>query len=112
EAGLFDVPSRTSWAAVARREGLSRSTFGEHLRKGQLRLLSNSYESLRSRALGKEAPIVLSSTAPDRTRRAPLRGTRTAGAGEAWAAAKPRDPDPAMRRPPINPRRSAPTRRR
>ncbi len=49
DAGLLEVPARTSWASVARAEGLSRSTFGEHLRKGQRKLLENSYPLLRAR---------------------------------------------------------------
>lgn len=49
DAGLFEVPVRTSWASVARAQGLSRSTFGEHLRKGQRRLVKNSYPLLRAR---------------------------------------------------------------
>lgn len=55
EAGLLEVPARSSWASVARAQGLSRSTFGEHLRKGQRRLLENSYPLLRAR-LGSRAP--------------------------------------------------------
>jgi predicted DNA binding protein len=77
EGGLFDVPSRSSWNDVARRVGLSRSTFGEHLRKAQLRLLENSYASLRARSTERTEPEVLPqlpAAAP--TRRAPLSGTR------------------------------------
>jgi predicted DNA binding protein len=77
EAGLFDVPARASWDAVARRDGLSRSTFGEHLRKGQLRLLANSYAALKVRVSAQGEPVVLSATGgPERSVRAPLRGTR------------------------------------
>lgn len=49
DAGLLEVPARSSWASVARAQGLSRSTFGEHLRKGQRKLLENSYPLLRAR---------------------------------------------------------------
>jgi predicted DNA binding protein len=77
EGGLFDVPARASWDDIARQEHLSRSTFGEHLRKGQLRLLSNSYASLKSRVGASESPVVLASTAPPRRRRSPLQGTRS-----------------------------------
>jgi len=76
EGGLFDVPARSRWAEVAGREGLSRSTFGEHLRKGQLRLLANSLASLKARVGPSEAPVLLPSTAPPRRRRSPLQGTR------------------------------------
>ena len=56
DAGLLEIPVRTRWEAVARREGLSRSTFGEHLRKAQLRLVRNSYAVLRSRAAEPSDP--------------------------------------------------------
>jgi predicted DNA binding protein len=58
DAGLFDIPARASWTAVARGLGLSRSTFGEHLRKAQRRLLLNSYALLKSRATASP-PVVL-----------------------------------------------------
>lgn len=78
EGGLLDVPARSRWGDVARREGLSRSTFGEHLRKGQLRLLANSYASLKSRTESHEsAPMVLQSPRErSRVHRTPLQGTR------------------------------------
>jgi predicted DNA binding protein len=53
DAGLLEVPARSSWGAVARAEGLARSTFGEHLRRGQRTLLENSYPLLRAR-MGSE----------------------------------------------------------
>jgi predicted DNA binding protein len=60
DAGLLEIPARASWADVARREGLSRSTFGEHLRKAQLRILRNSYALLKARtAVAAAAPVVL-----------------------------------------------------
>lgn len=40
---------------VAGRLGLSRSTFGEHLWKAQLRLLRNAYPYLKLRRNGSEA---------------------------------------------------------
>ena len=77
EGGLFDVPSRTSWEAVARGVGLSRSTFGEHLRKGQWRLLRNSYAALKMRAGSTVKPLLLRATGPARrARRTPLQGIR------------------------------------
>ena len=77
EAGLFDVPARTSWSEVARREGLSRSTFGEHLRKGQLRILANSHDSLKSRIATTEEPLLLPATTdPREVKRPTLRGIR------------------------------------
>jgi predicted DNA binding protein len=59
DAGLLEIPARTSWAEAARREGLSRSTFGEHLRKAQLRLLRNSYAILKARAAVPSGPPVV-----------------------------------------------------
>jgi predicted DNA binding protein len=47
EQGLLNIPSEVGMDEVARREGLARSTFGEHLRKAQQRLLSNAYPFLR-----------------------------------------------------------------
>jgi predicted DNA binding protein len=65
DAGLLEIPARASWADVARREGLSRSTFGEHLRKGQLRILRNSYALLKARAAAAAtAPVVLPQLGP------------------------------------------------
>ena len=49
ENGLLDVPARTKMDRIAGREGVSRSTFGEHLRKAQLQLLRNSYPFLKLR---------------------------------------------------------------
>lgn len=80
EGGLLDVPARAQWDDVARREGLSRSTFGEHLRKAQLRILSNSYSALKSRAAATTGPILLPAIGPRRShRRDPLSGTRGTG---------------------------------
>jgi len=77
EEGLLDVPARTSWTEVSRRLGLSRSTFGEHLRKGQLRLLANSYTALKGRLQATEGSILLPANGPvTRVGRTPLRGTQ------------------------------------
>lgn len=82
EGGLLDVPARAGWGEVARREGLSRSTFGEHLRKGQLRLLANSYEALKARVDTREEPVVLPATGPTRRRSgSSSRGDRQRRAG-------------------------------
>jgi len=59
EGGLLDVPARATWGDVARRVGLSRSTFGEHLRKGQLRLLANNYASLKAQTRVVDRPVLL-----------------------------------------------------
>ncbi|HTT16699.1 MAG TPA: helix-turn-helix domain-containing protein [Thermoplasmata archaeon] len=64
EAGLLEIPARSSWSAAARSQGVGRSTFGEHLRKAQLRLLRNSYPILRARALETGRPVVLPALAP------------------------------------------------
>ena len=78
EGGLFDVPARTRWNEIAQRQGLSRSTFGEHLRKGQLRLLANSIVSLKARVGADEESTVLSATGPARrVTRTPLQGTQS-----------------------------------
>ncbi|MFQ5918565.1 MAG: helix-turn-helix domain-containing protein [Thermoplasmata archaeon] len=49
ERGLFDVPARERMDHIAEGLGVARSTFGEHLRKAQLRLLRNSYPFLKLR---------------------------------------------------------------
>ena len=67
EEGLLDVPSRGNWDSAARREGLARSTFGEHLRKGQWALLRNAYPALRARAD--------QASTPSRLGKLPNRGT-------------------------------------
>ncbi|MFQ5552360.1 MAG: helix-turn-helix domain-containing protein [Thermoplasmata archaeon] len=52
EHGLFDVPARGRMDQIARGLGVARSTYGEHLRKAQLRLLRNSYPFLKLRDHG------------------------------------------------------------
>jgi class 3 adenylate cyclase/predicted DNA binding protein len=77
EGGLLQVPAHRKWGEVARSQGLSRSTFGEHLRKGQHRLLMNSYPLLKARASIVEEPQVLPPLpSPRRVRRTPLQGVR------------------------------------
>ncbi|NIP36164.1 MAG: hypothetical protein GWN18_14560 [Thermoplasmata archaeon] len=50
EHGLYDIPSRTKMERVAQRTGLSRSTFGEHLQKGELQIMRNLYPILKVRS--------------------------------------------------------------
>ena len=77
DAGLFDVPSRTRWGAVAAAVGLSRSTFGEHLRKGQRRLLENSLTAVRARAARSPESVLLPRIPGEPPLgKSPLRGTR------------------------------------
>ena len=57
EAGLFDVPARTKMDRVARSIGLSRSTFGEHLRKAEGELISNLYPFLKLRCCREGDPF-------------------------------------------------------
>lgn len=52
ENGLLEIPAKTRMDRVARGEGVSRSTFGEHLRKAQLQLVRNSYPFLKLRDVG------------------------------------------------------------
>jgi predicted DNA binding protein len=47
ENGLFEGPARTKMDAIAKSEGLSRSTYGEHLRKAMLQIVENSYPILK-----------------------------------------------------------------
>ena len=47
ENGLFEVPARTKMDKIAKAEGLSRSTYGEHLRKAMLQIVENSYPILK-----------------------------------------------------------------
>lgn len=48
DSGLLDVPAKVDMDEVAEREGISRSTYGEHLRKSLRQLVQNSYPLLRS----------------------------------------------------------------
>ncbi len=47
EHGLLSVPARTKMDVVAKKVGLSRSTYGEHLRKAMQTLVENSYPVLK-----------------------------------------------------------------
>jgi predicted DNA binding protein len=57
EAGLFDVPTRVKMEKVAKGIGLSRSTFGEHLRKAESELMRNLYPFLKLRCCREEDPF-------------------------------------------------------
>jgi predicted DNA binding protein len=57
EAGLFDVPTRVKMDKVAGNIGLSRSTFGEHLRKAEGELMRNLYPFLKLRCCREEDPF-------------------------------------------------------
>jgi predicted DNA binding protein len=57
EAGLFDVPTRVKMEKVADAIGLSRSTFGEHLRKGEGELMKNLYPFLKLRCCREGDPF-------------------------------------------------------
>ncbi|HEY3420027.1 MAG TPA: helix-turn-helix domain-containing protein [Methanomassiliicoccales archaeon] len=48
DSGLLDVPAKVEMDEVAKREGISRSTYGEHLRKSLHQMVKNSYPLLRS----------------------------------------------------------------
>jgi predicted DNA binding protein len=60
EHGLFDVPAKAKMDKVAEITGLSRSTFGEHLRKGELQIMRNLYPILKLRCC-REEPLLESS---------------------------------------------------
>lgn len=47
ENGLLSVPAKTKMNEVAKKVGLSRSTYGEHLRKAMFTLVENSYPVLK-----------------------------------------------------------------
>ena len=57
ESGLFDVPARAKMDKVAERVGLSRSTFGEHLRKAEYEVLKNLYPFLKLRCCREGDPF-------------------------------------------------------
>lgn len=59
EGGLFDLPAKSKMDRIAAREGVSRSTFGEHLRKAETQVLRNSYPFLKLQdqaATGEDEP--------------------------------------------------------
>jgi len=47
EKGLLDVPAKRRMDRIAKEEGFSRSTYGEHLRKAVHRVIQNSYPMLK-----------------------------------------------------------------
>jgi len=47
EKGLLDVPAKKKMDRIAKEEGFSRSTYGEHLRKAVHRVIQNSYPMLK-----------------------------------------------------------------
>lgn len=47
ESGVFAIPARTKMDDVAKKLGMSRSTYGEHLRKAVNTLMDNSYPMLK-----------------------------------------------------------------
>lgn len=47
EKGLLDVPAKKRMDRIAKEEGFSRSTYGEHLRKAVHRIVQNSYPILK-----------------------------------------------------------------
>src|SRR5207245_10980155 len=55
EGGLFELPAREKMDRVAARAGVSRSTFGEHLRKAEMQILQNSYPFLKLRDQSAES---------------------------------------------------------
>lgn len=67
ENGLLEVPSRARIGDVARKEGISRSTYSEHLRKAQWRLSRNVYPLLRLRDNSEEHRSRRTLHAPVRT---------------------------------------------
>jgi len=54
EQGLYEIPARAKMDKVAKRTGLSRSTFGEHMRKGELQIMRNLYPLLKVRTYQDE----------------------------------------------------------
>lgn len=47
ESGIFDIPARMKMDDAAKGLGMSRSTYGEHLRKAMGTLMDNSYPMLK-----------------------------------------------------------------
>lgn len=47
ESGLYSIPARAKMDDAAKRLGMSRSTYGEHLRKAVNTLMDNSYPMLK-----------------------------------------------------------------
>ncbi|MFA5311815.1 MAG: helix-turn-helix domain-containing protein [Methanomassiliicoccales archaeon] len=55
ECGIFAIPARAKMDEVAKKLGMSRSTYGEHLRKAVNTLMDNSYPMLKLFANPKES---------------------------------------------------------
>jgi predicted DNA binding protein len=53
ESGIYAIPARAKMDDVAKRMGMSRSTYGEHLRKAMNTLMDNSYPMLKLFAVPK-----------------------------------------------------------
>jgi len=53
ESGIFAIPARAKMDEVAKKLGMSRSTYGEHLRKAVNTLMDNSYPMLKLFAVPK-----------------------------------------------------------
>lgn len=49
EGRFFELPARQKMDRIAAQEGLSRSTFAEHLRKAETQILQNPYPLLKLR---------------------------------------------------------------
>jgi len=47
ESGIFAIPAKAKMDDVAKKLGMSRSTYGEHLRKAMSTLMDNSYPMLK-----------------------------------------------------------------
>ncbi len=47
ESGLLDVPAKKRMDRIAKEQGFSRSTYGEHLRKAVYKVIQNSYPMLK-----------------------------------------------------------------
>jgi predicted DNA binding protein len=54
EGGIFEIPARTKMDDVAKKMGMSRSTYGEHLRKAVNTLMDNSYPMLKLFAIPRK----------------------------------------------------------
>lgn len=57
EAGLFEIPAKVKMDEVAEAVGISRSTFGEHIRKAEAELIRNLYPFLRLRCCRENDPF-------------------------------------------------------
>jgi hypothetical protein len=55
ESGIFQIPAKVKMDEAAKKLGMSRSTYGEHLRKAMNTLMDNSYPMLKLFANPKES---------------------------------------------------------